>query len=64
MNGDGKRGVIRSTGSRNGVIEDWTTSPPYTETHTVERDCAGSFFNDGIKGFNTVVLDGGKDSWR
>jgi hypothetical protein len=61
INGDGKRGVIRSTGSRNGVIEDWTTSPPYTGTYTVERDCTGSFFSgDGMKDFNIIVLDGGK----
>ena len=61
INGDGKRGVIRLTGSMNGVIVDWTTSPPYTESYTIDPDCTGSFFDaDGNKNANIIVLDGGK----
>lgn len=60
FNGDGTRGLIRSTRSTNGEIRDWTDSPP-SGSYTVDRDCTGSFFDaDGTKINNVVVLDGGK----
>ena len=57
FNGDGNRGFIRSTGSFNGVIRDWTYEPGTHGSYTVDPDCTGSFFN---KLNNLVVLDGGK----
>ena len=60
FNGDGTRGLIRSTRSTNGDIRDWTDLPP-SGSYTVDRDCTGSFFDaDGAKTNNVVVLDGGK----
>ena len=60
FNGDGTRGLIRSTRSTNGEIRDWTDSPP-NGSYTVDPDCTGSFFDaDGTKTNNLVVLDGGK----
>jgi hypothetical protein len=58
--GDGTRGLIRTTRSANGVIEEWTDYP--TNGHyTVDPDCTGSFFDaDGTHSNNIVVLDGGK----
>ena len=60
FNGDGTRGLIRSTRSTNGEIQDWTDFPP-NGSYTVDRDCTGSFFDaEGTKTNNLVVLDGGK----
>jgi hypothetical protein len=60
FNGDGTRGLVRSTRSTNGEIRDWTDSPP-NGSYTVDLDCTGSFFDaDGTKTNNVVVLDGGK----
>ena len=60
FNGDGTRGLIRSTRSTNGEIQDWTDFPP-NGSYTVDPDCTGSFFAaDGTKTNNLVVLDGGK----
>ena len=60
FNGDGTRGLIRSTRSANGDIGDWTDTPP-SGSYTVDSDCTGSFFTaDGTKSNNIVVLDGGK----
>ncbi len=60
FNGDGTRGLIRSTRSTNGDIRDWTDSPP-SGSYTVHPDCTGSIFDaDGTKTNNLVVLDGGK----
>ena len=60
FNGDGTRGLIRSTRSTNGQIVDWTDFPP-NGSYTVDPDCTGSFFAaDGTKTNNLVVLDGGK----
>jgi hypothetical protein len=60
FNGDGTRGLVRSTRSTNGDIRDWTDLPP-NGSYTVDRDCTGSFFDaDGTKTNNVVVLDGGK----
>ena len=60
FNGDGTRGLIRTTRSTNGVIDDWTNFPP-SGSYTVRHDCTGSFFDaNGVKTNNAVVLDGGK----
>jgi hypothetical protein len=60
FNGDGTRGLIRTTRSTNGEIEDWTDFPP-SGSYTVDRDCTGSIFDaDGTKTDNLVVTDGGK----
>jgi len=60
FNGDGTRGMIRSTRSTNGAITDWTDFPP-SGRYTIRHDCTGSFFNaDGSKSNNVVVLDGGR----
>ena len=60
FNGDGTRGLIRSTRSTNGDIQDWTDIPP-SGSYTVDPDCTGSFFTaDGTKNNNLIVLDGGK----
>jgi len=61
FNGDGTRGLIRSTRSTNGNILDWTDFPPPNGSYTVDADCTGSFFDaTGTKTNNVVVLDGGK----
>jgi hypothetical protein len=60
FNGDGTRGLIRSTRSTNGEIRDWTDFPP-SGSYSVDPDYTGSFFDaDGTKTNNLVVLDGGK----
>jgi hypothetical protein len=60
FNGDGTRGLIRSTRSTNGEIQGWTDFPP-SGSYTVHPDCTGSFFDaDGAKTNNVIVLDGGK----
>ena len=60
FNGDGTRGLIRSTRSTNGEIRDWTNFPP-SGSYTVDSDCTGSVFAaDGTKTNNLIVLDGGK----
>ena len=60
FNGDGTRGLIRSTRSTNGEIRDWTDFPP-SGSYTVDPDCTGSFFDaDSTKSNNLLVLDGGK----
>jgi hypothetical protein len=59
--GDGTRGLIRTTRSTNGEIEDWTDFPPPNGSYTVDPNCTGSFFDtNGTKRENLVVLDGGK----
>jgi hypothetical protein len=60
FNGDGTRGIIRSTRSSNGVIQDWTDFPPGTGTYTVDPDCTGSLFDANGNKNNVIVLDGGK----
>ena len=60
FNGDGTRGLVRSTRSNNGEIQDWTDFPP-SGSYTVDSDCTGSVFAaDGTKTNNLIVLDGGK----
>jgi hypothetical protein len=60
FNGDGTRGLIRSTRSTNGEIREWTDFPP-SGSYTVHRDCTGAFFDaDGTRTNNLVVIDGGK----
>jgi hypothetical protein len=60
LNGDGTRGIVPSTRSSNGVIQDWTNFPPNTGTYTVDPDCTGSFFDANGNKNNIIVLDGGK----
>jgi hypothetical protein len=60
LNGDGTRGIIRSTRSSNGVIQDWTNFSPNTGSYTVDPDCTGSFFDANGNKNNIIVLDGGK----
>jgi hypothetical protein len=60
LNGDGTRGIIRSTRSTNGVIQDWTNFPPNTGSYTIDPDCTGSFFDANGNKNNIIVLDGGK----
>jgi len=61
FNGDGTRGIIRSTRSTNGEIQEWTDFPWPSGSYTVHPDCTGSFFAaDGTKNNNLIVLDGGK----
>ena len=61
FNGDGTRGLIRSTRSNNGEVLDWNDFPPPNGSYTVDPDCTGSFFDaNGTKTNNVVVLDGGK----
>ena len=60
FNGDGTRGLVRTTRSTNGDIRDWTDFPP-SGSYTIDPDCTGSFFDaDGTKTNNVVVLDRGK----
>ncbi len=60
FHGDGTRGLIRSTRSNNGEIQDWTDSPP-SGSYTVDADCTGSVFAaDGTKNDNLIVIDGGR----
>jgi hypothetical protein len=54
LNGDGTIGLIRTTRSSNGVIQDWADYPA-PGSYTVDPDCTGSFLNN-----NLVVVDGGK----
>jgi hypothetical protein len=61
FNGDGKRGIIRATGSSLDGSYDWTDSPWPNGSYTVDPDCTGSLFAaDGTKANNIIVLDGGK----
>ena len=61
FNGDGKRGITRSTGISYPESYDWTNVPWPNGSYTVDSDCTGSFFNAaGTKIENIIVLDGGK----
>jgi hypothetical protein len=61
FNGDGKRGITRSTGISYVQSYDWTNGPWPDGSYTVDPDCTGSFFDaNGTKANNIVVLDGGK----
>src|SRR5215472_12377383 len=55
FNGDGTRGLIRSTRSTNGNILDWTDFPPPNGSYTVDADCTGSFFDATGTKTNNVV---------
>jgi hypothetical protein len=60
FNGDGTRGLIRTSRSTNGEIQDWTDFPP-SGSYTVDPDCTGTFFDaDGAATNNVVVRDEGK----
>jgi|SRR5580700_9793240 hypothetical protein len=61
FNGDGKRGVTRSTGTSYLQSYDWTNVTWPNGSYTVDSDCTGSMFNaSGTKFSNIIVLDGGK----
>ena len=61
FNGDGKRGITRSTGISYPQSYDWTDSSWPNGSYTVDPDCTGSLFNaNGTKIENIIVLDGGK----
>jgi hypothetical protein len=61
FNGDGKRGITRSTGISYPQSYDWTNVPWPNGSYTVDPDCTGSLFNaNGTKIENIIVLDGGK----
>ena len=61
FNGDGKRGITRSTGISYPESYDWTNGAWPNGSYTVDPDCTGSFFNAaGTKIENIIVLDGGK----
>ena len=61
FNGDGKRGITRSTGISYPESYDWTNGAWPNGSYTVDRDCTGSLFNAaGTKIENIIVLDGGK----
>ena len=60
FNGDGKRGITRSTGISYPESYDWTNVPWPNGSYTVDPDCTGSLLAaDGTKA-NIIVLDGGK----
>jgi hypothetical protein len=61
FNGDGKRGITRSTGTSYPASYDWTNVEWPNGSYTVDRDCTGSLFDaNGTKANNIIVLDGGK----
>ncbi|MGO9516887.1 MAG: hypothetical protein ACLPND_07585 [Candidatus Korobacteraceae bacterium] len=60
FNGDGTRGVIRSTGTSYPESYDWTNAPWPNGSYSVDPDCTGSLFNASGKFSNIIVLDGGK----
>jgi len=61
FNGDGTRGITRSTGISYPQSYDWTNVPWPNGSYTVDPDCTGSLFNaNGTKVENIIVLDGGK----
>jgi hypothetical protein len=60
FNGEGTRGIIRSTGGSLDGSYDWTNATWPNGTYTVSPDCTGSLFAaDGTKA-NIIVLEGGK----
>ena len=61
FNGDGKRGITRSTGISYPESYDWTNVPWPNGSYTVDPDCTGTLSNaSGTKFSNITVLDGGK----
>jgi hypothetical protein len=61
FNGDGKRGITRSTGTSYPESYDWTNVPWPNGSYTVDPDCTGALFDaSGTKLENILVLDGGK----
>ena len=61
FNGDGKRGITRSTGISYPESYDWTNVPWPNGSYTVDPDCTGSLSNaTGTKIENIIVLDRGK----
>jgi hypothetical protein len=61
FNGDGTRGITRSTGTSYPESYDWTNVPWPNGSYTVDPDCTGTLSNaSGTKFANMIVLDGGK----
>jgi hypothetical protein len=59
--GNGTRGLIRTTRSTAGEIRSWGDQPAPNGTYTVDADCTGSFFDTtGTLRDDVVVVDGGK----
>ena len=59
--GNGTRGLIRTTRSTAGEIRPWGDQPPPNGTYTVDPNCTGSFFDTtGTLRDDVVVVDGGK----
>jgi hypothetical protein len=59
--GNGTRGLIRTTRSTAGEIRPWGDQPAPNGTYTVDADCTGSFFDTtGTLRDDVVVVDGGK----
>jgi hypothetical protein len=59
--GNGTRGLIRTTRSTAGEIRPWGDAPAPNGTYTVDPDCTGSFFDTtGTLRDDVVVVDGGK----
>jgi hypothetical protein len=59
--GNGTRGLIRTTRSTAGEIRPWGDAPAPNGTYTVDADCTGSFFDTtGTLRDDVVVVDGGK----
>jgi hypothetical protein len=59
--GNGTRGLIRTTRSTAGEIRPWGDQPAPNGTYTVDSDCTGSFFDTtGTLRDDVVVVDGGK----
>jgi hypothetical protein len=59
--GNGTRGLIRTTRSTAGEIRAWADQPAPNGTYTVDADCTGSFFDTtGTLRDDVVVVDGGK----
>jgi hypothetical protein len=65
FNGDGKRGITRSTGISYPESYDWTNGAWPNGSYTVDPDCTGSLFNAaGTKVENIIVLKEARDSPR
>jgi len=59
--GNGTRGVIRTTRSTAGELRPWGDQAAPNGTYTVDSDCTGSFFDTtGKLRDDVVVVDGGK----
>jgi len=59
--GNGTRGLIRTTRSTAGELRPWGDQPAPNGTYTIDSDCTGSFFDTtGTLRDDVIVVDGGK----